>query len=143
MKAKPTVLVVEPPAPSVAGKYLLAVTRPGNIAAGPSLIFVAADEMRKCGTDEHALEALRAGDVVARFPTTLPYLLIERGATRFVTQVAIAKYEKALSDRIRKIYGGQILTVDEAAALLGGHVHKHGKEGEPEEDTRPMPGQYA
>jgi len=137
MKAAKTVLIVEPPDEGVASKYLLAVTRPGNITAGPSLIFIAADALRRCPDDEHSMEALRASEIVARFPATLPYLLIERGATRFVSQVQIAKYEKSVGDRIRKLYGGELVQLGDATALLlreAGSGHKHGqKEAEVEE----------
>ena len=144
MKAAKTVLIVEPPGEGVQSKYLLAVTRPGNIAAGPSLIFIAADDLRRCPEDEHSMEALRASEIVARFPATLPYLLIERGATRFVSQVQIAKYEKSVGDRIRKLYGGELVQLgDTTALLLSGHKHGGAKQEAAEaEDTRPVPGQY-
>ena len=141
MKQAKTVLVVEPPDESVASKYLLAITRPGNITAGPSLIFVAADGLRRCPDDASSMEALRGEEVVARFPSGLPYLLIERRATRFVSQVAIAKYEKRITDAIKKIYGSEIVDAGELAAILSGRKRRAAGE-EAEEDTRPVPGQY-
>lgn len=144
-RVQKTILVVEPPGETVAGKYLLAVTRPGNVTAGPSLIFMGVDRLDRCSTDKHALEAWRGLEMVAKFPDSLGYILVERGITRFVSMVQIARYEKAVNEQIRKVVGKDALVVDmgEVAALLEAHKGHREKAPPPPEDTRPMPGQYA
>ena len=142
-RVQKTILVVEPPGETVASKYLLAVTRPGNVTAGPSLIFLGVDRLDRCSTDNHALEAWRGTEMVAKFPDSLGYILVERGITRFVSMVQIARYEKAVNEQIRKVVGKDALVVDmgEVAALLEAHKGHRG-DSKPPEDTRPSPGQY-